>query len=155
MTSRRIAKITQAIREQVSSSILFDIKDPRVDHVTVTRVEVSPDGQQARIYVSILADEKEQQLCMHGLRSARGFLQAKVAARIQTRYTPILSFEIDSGVKQSIEIAQIIRDTIDESTPSSSSPQSSSPQSPTPFTTEAATGEKTDSVDEGESASSP
>lgn len=83
-----------------------------MSNVTVTRVEVSPDGQQARIYVSILGDEKEQQLCLHGLRSARGFLQSKVAARTQARYTPILEFVNDPGVKKSIEISRIIRESL-------------------------------------------
>lgn len=138
MSSRRIAKITSAIREQVSSSILFDLKDPRVNNVTVTRVEVSPDAQLAKIYVSILGDEKEQQLCLHGLRSARGFLQSKVAARIQTRYTPILEFVNDPGVKKSIEISRIIRESIPEQNPSHSDDASRS-ENP---------------VDEGESASS-
>ncbi|GAB4149248.1 MAG: 30S ribosome-binding factor RbfA [Planctomycetaceae bacterium] len=139
MTSRRIAKITQAIREQVSSSILFDLKDPRVNNVTVTRVEVSPDGQQANIYVSIMGDEKQQELCMHGLRSARGFLQAKVAARIQTRYTPILTFKLDPGVKRSIEISQLLREA-------SPKPESVDFTDGNPSTAD-------DQIDEGESSS--
>ena len=111
MTSRRLARITQAIREQVSISILSDIKDPRVNNVTVTGVEVSPDTRRAKIRVSILGDEKSQKLCLHGLNSARGFLQAKVAARIQTRQTPILIFELDEGVKMSMEVSRLIRES--------------------------------------------
>ncbi len=111
MTSRRLARITQAIREQVSISILSDIKDPRVNNVTVTGVEVSPDTRRAKIRVSILGDEKSQKLCLHGLNSARGFLQAKVAARIQTRQTPILIFELDQGVKMSMEVSRLIQES--------------------------------------------
>lgn len=112
MTSRRVARLTQAIREQVSTSILFDIKDPRVNNVTVTGVEVSPDATSAKISISVLGDEKDAALCLHGLNSARGFLQSKIASRIKTRNTPILSFKIDRGVKQSIEVSRILRETV-------------------------------------------
>jgi len=110
MATRRIAKLTQAIREQVSTSILFDLKDPRIKNVTVTGVEVSHDAQHAKVFVSVLGDEKDEALCLHGLNSARGFLQAKVAARIKTRYTPLLSFKIDGGVKRSIEVSRMLRE---------------------------------------------
>ena len=116
MTTRRIAKLTSAIREQVSSSILFDLKDPRVKNVTVTGVEVSPDAQHAKIRISVLGDEKDAALCLHGLNSARGFLQAKVAARIQTRYTPHLSFEVDSGIKRSAEVSRALKEVMPDQT---------------------------------------
>lgn len=110
MASRRTEKVAQAIKEQVSTTILFHMRDPRIKNVTVTGVEVSPDIRSAKVSVSVLGDEKEQSLCMHGLESARGFLQKKVADRIQTRYTPILSFKLDQGVKKSIEAARLLRE---------------------------------------------
>ena len=116
MTSRRVARLSQAIREQVSTSILFDLKDPRVNNVTVTGVDVSPDATYAKITVSVLGDEKDAALCLHGLNSARGYLQSKVATRIKTRNTPILAFEIDKGVKRSIEVSKILRDTVSSET---------------------------------------
>jgi ribosome-binding factor A len=115
MTSRRTAKLAQAILESVSSAVLFGLKDPRVKNVTVMRVEPSPDLRSAKVYVSIMGDERAQSLCMHGLRSARGFLQAKVADRLKTRYTPTLNFVVDSGVKQSLAATEIIRDVLGES----------------------------------------
>ena len=71
MSSRRTAKVAEAIREIVSTTVLFHLKDPRVRNVTVLRADVSPDLKYAKIYVSIMGDEKEQALCMHGLHSAR------------------------------------------------------------------------------------
>jgi len=114
MASRRTAKIAQAVLEQVSTTILFNLKDPRVKNVTVTHVEVSPDVRAAKVYVSIMGDEKEQALCLHGLNSARGFIQKKVADRIQTRYTPVLTFVNDQGVKKSIAASRLIRDALGE-----------------------------------------
>jgi ribosome-binding factor A len=111
MISRRSAKLAQAILEQVSSTILFGLKDPRVKNVTVTGVEASPDMRSAKVYISVMGDEKVQKLCLQGLNSARGFLQRKVADRLQTRYTPILKFILDPGIKQSIEASRLIRES--------------------------------------------
>jgi ribosome-binding factor A len=112
MSSRRTAKVAEAIREQVSTAILFDLKDPRVKNVTVTRVEVSPDLRNAKVYVSVMGDEKAQRLSIRGLESARGFLQAKLAERVQIRYTPILQFRLDQGVKRSIETSRLLRELL-------------------------------------------
>jgi ribosome-binding factor A len=108
MSSRRVLKAAEAIREVVSMAILMDLKDPRVQDVTVTYVEVSPDMRNAKVHVSVMGDEAKQKLCLHGLGSAAGFLQAKIAKRIDTRYTPKIQFVLDQGVKQSIEISRIL-----------------------------------------------
>src|SRR4051812_37845467 len=112
MSSRRSAKVAEAVREQVSTSILMELKDPRVKNVTVTQVEMSPDLRSAKIHVSIMGDEKSQRLTLRGLESARGFLQAKIAERVQTRYTPILRFQLDPGVKRSIEASRLLREVL-------------------------------------------
>lgn len=110
MSSRRTAKVAEAIRETVSTTILFGLKDPRVKNVTVLDVEVSGDLRSAKVYVSVMGDERTQALSMHGLNSARGFLQSKVADRLQTRYTPILKFVLDQSVKRSIETSRVLRE---------------------------------------------
>jgi ribosome-binding factor A len=128
MLSRRTARVAEAIREQVSTSILFELKDPRVQHVTVTRVEVSPDLRNAKIYVSIMGDETTERLSLRGLQSARGFLQAKVAERVQTRYTPILHFHLDQGVKRSIETSRLLREVLAQPAAPEPSPVDSGPE---------------------------
>lgn len=115
MNSRRNAKAAQAILESVSSTILIGLKDPRVKNVTVLDVEVSGDLRTAKVYVSVMGDERTQSLSMHGLNSARGFIQSKVADRLQTRYTPVLKFILDQGVKRSIETARLIQELEDQS----------------------------------------
>lgn len=112
MTSRRTLKVAEAIRETVSTQILFGLKDPRVKNVTVIATEVSPDLRHAKIYVSVMGDEKAQSLTMHGLESARGYLQSKIADSLQLRYTPILKFVLDQGVKKSIEASRILREVL-------------------------------------------
>ena len=114
MASRRTLKAAEAIREVVSMAILTEIRDPRVENVTVTGVEVAPDMRTAKVLVSIMADENKQQLCLRGLNNSTGFLQSKVAKRIETRYTPRLTFEIDDGVKKSLEVGRILHEIAQE-----------------------------------------
>ncbi len=117
MTSRRVQKAAEAIREVVSMAILTEIRDPRVENVTVTFVDVSPDMRQAKVHVSVMGDDQKQKLCLHGLQSSAGFLQAKIGQRIDTRYTPRLRFELDMGVKKSLEIARLLNDVLPEDVP--------------------------------------
>lgn len=108
MTSRRVLKVAEAIREVVSMAILTDLRDPRIADVTVTHVEVSPDLRYAKVHVSVMGDDRKQLLSLRGLESAAGFLQKKVGNRIDLRYTPRIRFELDRGVKHSIEVARLL-----------------------------------------------
>lgn len=108
MSSRRLLKAAQAIREVVGTAILTELRDPRIQDVTVTFVEVSSDLRHAKIHVSVMGDEKKQDLSLRGLRNAAGFLQWKVGQRIETRYTPRLQFILDKGVKNALEVTRIL-----------------------------------------------
>jgi ribosome-binding factor A len=112
MTSRRVQKAAQAIREVVSMAIIAELRDPRIADVTVTYVEVSADLRLAKVHISVMGDEIKQNLCLHGLRSSAGFLQNKISNRIDTRYTPRLRFELDQGVKNSIAISKLLDDVL-------------------------------------------
>jgi ribosome-binding factor A len=112
MSSRRVLKAAEAIREVVSMAILTDLRDPRIEGVTVTNVEVSPDMRQAKVHVSIMGDDAKQRLCLHGLHSSAGYLQSKISDRIDTRYTPRIRFELDEGVKKSLAISQLLHDLL-------------------------------------------
>ena len=130
MTSRRVLKAAEAIREVVSMAILVELRDPRIENVTVTYVEVSADMRHAQVNVSVMADEKKQRLCLDALQKASGFLQRKINDRIETRYTPKLSFKLDQGVKNSIEISRILSEVLPDKSPEpddSSEPVSSNP----------------------------
>lgn len=110
MSSRRSLKAAEAIREVVSMAILTELQDPRVQDVTVTHVEVPVDLRSAKVHVSVMGDERKQQLSLHGLKSSAGFLQRRVAEKIEIRYTPRLEFVLDQGIKKSIQIAELLQD---------------------------------------------
>src|SRR5438270_98086 len=107
-------RVRLLVRESRS---LKELRDPRVKMVTVTRTEVSGDLQHAKIYVSVMGTEKEQELTMHGLRHAAGFVQSRLAKRLQTRFTPVLTFVLDQGVKKSIELSRILNEELGSKAP--------------------------------------
>ena len=112
MSTRRTARIASVIREVVSTAILQELRDPRIGNVTVLGVEVSADLRYAKIAISVRGSEQEETLTLHGLNSARGYLQSKVAGRIKTRYTPQLRFGIDRGIRKSFEAARILEQVL-------------------------------------------
>ena len=114
MSSRRTLKAASAIREVVSTAILTELRDPRIENVTVTFVEVSGDMRWAKVHVSIMGDKKQQDLCMHGLQKSAGYLQKRVSNRIDTRYTPRLQFVLDEGIKNAFKVSEILNDVLPE-----------------------------------------
>lgn len=93
-------------------AILTQVRDPRVQGVTVTAVEVAPDMRSAVVHVSVMGSEAKQELALRGLASSAGFLQAQIAEKIDTRYVPRLTFKLDAGVKRSIEMARVLGEVL-------------------------------------------
>ena len=124
MSSRRVLRAAEAIREVVSTAMLLELLDPRIQNVTVTFVEVAGDMRTAKVHVSIMSDEKQQELTLHGLRSAAGYLQQQIGDRIDTRYIPRLTFVLDEGVKHSLKISRILQDVLSPET------ETTDPESP-------------------------
>jgi ribosome-binding factor A len=117
MKTHRLARVAEVVREVAAETILFELQDPRIKGVTVTRAEVSADLQHAKVYVSLMGTKKEQDLCLHGLKHSAGFVQAKLAGRLKTRYTPVIHFVVDEGVKKSIEVTRLINEALAQSRP--------------------------------------
>lgn len=112
MSTRRLLKAAEAVREVVSMAILTSVRDPRVRDVTVTRAEMAPDMRSATVYVSVMGSPAKQQTALRGLASSAGYLQSRIADSIETRYTPRLRFELDQGVKHALEIDQVLREVL-------------------------------------------
>jgi ribosome-binding factor A len=130
MTSRRVLKAAQVIREVVSLAILTELRDPRVENVTVTTVEVTGDMKQARVHVTVMGEDTNSSQVLKGLSSAAGFLQRKIANRIESRYTPKLQFVLDQGQENAREVARILEDLASE--PKTVTQQNEDPADTTP-----------------------
>ncbi len=113
MKSHRIARVNEVVREVAAEAVLFEVRDPRVKHVTVTRAEVTADLQHAKVFVSVMGTEAVQKLTMHGLKASAGFVQSRLAKRLTTRFVPHVTFVLDEGIKRSLEIARLIKEAND------------------------------------------
>jgi ribosome-binding factor A len=114
MKAHRLERVAEVVREVASRTILFELRDPWVRNaaVTVTRVEVSGDLQHAKVYVSIMGTEQEQQQTLKGLKRSSGFVQSKLGDRLRTRFTPVVAFVLDMGVKNSLEVTRLINEAL-------------------------------------------
>ena len=108
MSSDRMRRVDEAVREVLSDAITKQVKDPRVGFVTVTAVETAPDLRRARVFVSVLGDDGVRKRSMAGLQSAHGVLQRVVARELRLKHTPTLEFLYDDTSERGFRIAQLI-----------------------------------------------
>ena len=109
MSADRMRRVNEAMREVLSDVVSRELKDPRVGFVTVTAVETSPDLRHARVHVSVLGDASVREASLEGLRSAHGFLQARVAASLRMKHTPQLDFAYDETAEKAFALEALIR----------------------------------------------
>jgi ribosome-binding factor A len=102
-------RVDEAVRAVLTDVIARDLKDPRIGFVTVTGVKTSPDLRHARVYVSVLGSEPERDQCMEGLRSAHGYLQARLGSELALKHTPALTFAYDDSVDHGMRITEILQ----------------------------------------------
>ena len=108
MSSDRMRRVDEAVRQVVGDAVAHDLKDPRIGFVTVTDVKTSPDLRHARVYVSVLGDRKTRQASIAGLESAHGFLQRRLAAELRMKNTPELEFVLDETTENAFRLERII-----------------------------------------------
>jgi ribosome-binding factor A len=114
MATRRQQKIAELLHEELSM-LIHQASDPRLEPVTVTGVEVTPDLRLAYVYVSVLGDEEEARQSLAGLRHAAGFLRRELGASVSLRYLPELDFRLDDSLQQGLHIDQLLDSLHDES----------------------------------------
>ena len=100
-------RVNQSLREVLSEALL-ELKDPRIEFVTVTGVETSPDLRHARVYVSGLGSERARERTLAGLAAAHGVLQARLARELRMKRTPQLTFEYDPSVERGVRMSKLI-----------------------------------------------
>jgi ribosome-binding factor A len=105
--SRRSGQVAETIRQIVAESLTREVRDPRVQRVTVTAVRVSPDLAHAEVRV-VVGEGEDQDRTLEGLQSAAGFLRTKVARALATRVVPELVFAIDRGVEHARNIDRLL-----------------------------------------------
>jgi ribosome-binding factor A len=110
MSTGRMRRVDEAIRQVIGEAAAGELKDPRVGFVTVTDVRTSADLSHARVYVSVLGDEPCRDATLQGLRSAHGYLQRRVASELRLKRTPTLTFLYDDTTDRALRIDALIDD---------------------------------------------
>jgi ribosome-binding factor A len=115
-TSRRIARVAELIKREVSNMLLLEIKDDRVGAgmASVTEVVVSGDLQHARIFVSIYGTEEARAETMEGLEASRGFVRREIGQRLSLRRTPEIIFEEDRSFERGIKVLSLLNQLSEE-----------------------------------------
>lgn len=114
MIPDRIKRVNEACKEALGLILQEEAKDPRIGFVTVTRVEVTPDLHQAKVWVSVLGEGDELEETMRGLEKARGFLRRELGRRVRMRYTPELRIFLDRGAEASERLQDILHELEDK-----------------------------------------
>jgi ribosome-binding factor A len=109
-TDRRISRVAELIKREVSQMLINGIKDDRVGTgmVSVTYVDVSGDLQHAKIYVSIYGTEEAKAATMAGLKSATGYVRSELGGRIRLRRTPEVLFVEDRSIEQGTKVLSLL-----------------------------------------------
>ena len=108
--SRRIA---EQIQRELAHVLRFELKDPRVSNlVTITDVEVSPDQSHAKVFFTLLGDQKTIDATAEGLKRATGFLRSQLAQRMKLRTVPQLDFRYDASVERGVALSRLIDEAV-------------------------------------------
>ena len=101
-------RINELMREVIGGAIATELEDPRIGFVTVTAVETSPDLRSARVYVSVLGDQRQRDESLDGLNSSHGVLQAAIAREVRIKRTPTLSFYYDDSIERGVRVSRLL-----------------------------------------------
>jgi len=104
----RQEKLAEELRKEVSNIIQKEVKDPRLGFVTITKVEITQDLRYAKIFFSVLGEDKEYKKTRLALDSAMGFIRSLIAQRVKLRFAPEIVFKEDRSSEYSIKIQKLL-----------------------------------------------
>ena len=112
---RRIDRVNELLRSEISHLIARDIKDPRVAGViSITEVIASSDLRSAKVYVSVMGQRANRESALDGIRSAASFLRRELRGRVNLQHTPHLTFVLDDSIEEGDRILRLMDDLTPE-----------------------------------------
>ena len=109
MQGKRLDRVNQLIKEEISTLLQRELKDPRLGFVTVTEVETAKDLRVAKVFVSVLGDERQWTSSLAALTSARGFVRNWLRQHLDLRITPDLDFRPDHSLEHAARIQSLLK----------------------------------------------
>ncbi len=114
MKPLRLERINSLLREEIGSIIQRDLNDPRIGFVSVLEVKASPDLHEAKVFVSVFADDEKRRKTIKGLKSAAGFIRHEIKERLSLRHAPDIIFELDNSIEKGEHILELIEKVSNE-----------------------------------------
>lgn len=108
MQGKRLDRVNQLIKEEISLLLQRELQDPRLGFVTVTEVDVTPDLRQAKVYVSVLGPEERWVSSLQALESARGFVWNWLRRHLDLRVTPEIVWRPDRSMEHAAHIQSLL-----------------------------------------------
>ena len=108
MTTRQ-EKVEELLKVEISDIVQKEMRDPRLGFVTLTDVEVSPDLRHARVFVSVMGDEEQQEVSLKTLDRASGFIRGELGKRVRMRVLPEVEFRIDISIERAARIFELLQ----------------------------------------------
>ncbi|HXG53748.1 MAG TPA: 30S ribosome-binding factor RbfA [Vicinamibacterales bacterium] len=103
-------RVGDQIREELSVLLARQVHDPGIGFLTITRVKVTPDLQQARVYYTTIGDEKARKETAKALGRAMPFLRRQIGGRVRLKNVPVLEFFYDESIERQDRIEKIMLD---------------------------------------------
>ncbi len=122
--TRRTERVGNVIQRDLGEFVQRELSDPRLAFLTFSRVEITPELSQAKVFVSVMAGEKETQETMAALADHAGRMRTYLSKRLKTRTVPRLHFVLDKNLDHGFRIAELLKDLDTGKAPPSASPES-------------------------------
>ncbi len=114
---KRAERVGELIHREICRILLEQVKDPRINALTVTRIELSKDLQVAKVFVSLIGDDRQKTAAMRGLESAKKYIRRELGQNLELRYTPELIFRYDESLAYSQHMQEVIEQLKQQSPP--------------------------------------
>lgn len=106
----RYEKVVETLKKEISNIIHYELKDPRLGFITITRVELSQNLRYAKIFFGVLGKEEEYQKSKVALDSALGFIRRLIAQRVKLQFVPEIVFKEDRSSEYSVRIEEVLEE---------------------------------------------
>lgn len=116
MSKRRQERMTVEVQRKLAQIIKIELKDPGIDFTTIsiTRVDLTNDLSHARVYISVLGDDKNRKDTMEALSRAKGYIRSELASSIQLKHAPELEFRSDKSIEDGFKITALLQEIENE-----------------------------------------
>lgn len=107
--TRRIERVNELVRHEISDLISTELKDPRLGHIiSVTEVDTAADLRSAKVFISVMGTPEEKEKALQALVTAGGFFRKELSARLRMRYIPELLFRQDDSIERGAHLLELL-----------------------------------------------